>query len=223
MRTICPKNPYVLVRDDNPSVRIPAPCGSYSCPTCRGAKIFERVRLTAWGASVRSQCRMITLTKLPYPWQRARMQVRDWVRRVRKTYVLEMAWSIEENPKKTGYHAHALSHGEHMPTASLRRLWGERYVDVRMVSHHASDYMSKCATIAGYQVKQVEKHLEINGGRALHFTRGFLHGLTSREVLKILQGEYKWHLEHASTLSIEGIEEEADGLPPPEDYGEIPY
>jgi hypothetical protein len=196
--TICQKNPYWLVADDDPGMRIPASCMSYRCSICRDKKIRQRVRIAAYGASKADRLRLLTLTKVPEDWQHARAQLRDYVRRVRKAYSLEIAWALELNPKGTGVHAHALSHGEFIPTDRLREMWGGRFVDMRMASHHASGYMGKCLTMAGYASKSMADHLALNGGRAIHMSRGYLHGLTARQALKAMSSGKKWHLERAT-------------------------
>lgn len=195
---ICARSPYVLVRVDNPTIRIPRPCGTYKCPCCRPAKVNERVRVAAWGLSFHESIRHITLTRVPSNWQHARMQIRDLVRRIRKSYKLEWAWAIEENPRKTGYHAHAMQWGEYIPKHRLQTMWGERITYIRRVGEGAEGYLAKCAAVAGYLSKDIGQHLAINGGRAIHMTRGFLGGWTSREVLQEMSSGHRWRLEHAT-------------------------
>ena len=128
--------------------------------------------------------------------------MKDFVRRLRKHFALELAWSIEENPKGTGYHSHALQHGEYMQKERVQKMWGGRFIDIRRVEPGAMGYMAKCQQIAGYASKSTENHLIINGGRAIHLTRGYLHGLTSREVLREMSKGKKWHLVRATMEEI---------------------
>lgn len=204
---LCPKQPWVLVcRNDN-SVRVPLHCGCYRCDTCGAAKVHERVRLMVWAASKCPIVRMITLTRVPSSWQQARWQVRDLVRRLRKAYTIEMAWAIERNPKGTGFHLHAISHGEHIPKKRLKEMWGGRHIDVRAVDGHAEGYLTKCASVAGYLTKDRQQHLDLNGGRAVHFTRGFLHGWTSRQALQEMSGGNYWRLERPDVSRGEFVDE----------------
>jgi len=191
---ICPKHPYVLVRKDDPSVRVPKPCGSYQCETCLPAKLAERTRVMTWGATNADHVRLLTLTLLPQDWQRARMQVRDLVRRVRKRFKLEIAWAIEANPRGTGHHAHGVTHGEFIPGKEIQRMWGGRHVDIRLINPGVSGYATKCAMVSGYLTKNTQTHLTINGGRAVHMSRGFLHGLTAREVQSVLSKGHEWRV-----------------------------
>jgi hypothetical protein len=132
---------------------------------------------------------------------------------VRKKYDLEIAWALELNPKGTGVHAHALSHGEYIPSNRLRELWGGRFVDIRTASHHASGYMGKALTMAGYAAKSMEAHLELNGNRAIHMSRGYLHGKTARQALREMKSDKTWHLERATIQEIRGIGVGGEGLP----------
>lgn len=203
---ICPKSPYVLICRDKPALRIPRPCGSYKCLCCRPAKVQERARLAAWGASLADKLRFVTLTKAPADWQQARMQVRDLARRLRKAYLVEWAWAIEENPKKTGYHIHAMQWGDYIPKLRLREMWGGRWIDIRKADCEGTNYVTKCAKVAGYMSKHIEKHLLVNGGRALHFTRGYLHGMTSRGALKLMASPGMWRLDHATPEEMANVE-----------------
>lgn len=129
------------------------------------------------------------------------------VRRLRKRYRLEWAWAIEENPKKTGYHAHAIQWGEYLPQAELQEMWGGRIAHIMRVGKGTEGYLTKCAGVCGYMAKSIDRHLAVNGGRAIHMTRGYLGGWTSREVLQEMSSGKKWHIEHAT-------EEERNNLLP---------
>lgn len=199
---VCPKSPWWLVANDDPTLRLPRPCGTYRCSVCRAAKIRERLRVLVWGAARANRVRLVTLTQLPSDWQKARGQVRDLVRRLRAERKLEWGWSIEANPKGTGYHAHAIQWGDYLPQSWLQRKWGSRICHIMEVNKGAAGYLTKCAAVCGYLTKSMEEHLLVNGGRAVHLTRGFLHGRTSREVLKEMSSGRKWHLEHATAEEI---------------------
>lgn len=199
---ICPTHPYWLVNAAQPQIRVPAGCKSYRCAVCRPVKIRERIKLAAWGASRAHVLRMVTLTQIPEPWQLARQQVRDFLRRLRRSGTVEWAWTIERNPRGTGYHAHALSHGDYMRKELMRERWGGRFVDVRRVAATATGYLAKCQQLAGYQQKDADKHLEINGGRAIHMTRGYLHGRTAREALQEMSTGEEWYLSLATVDEI---------------------
>jgi len=218
---LCPKKPYWVVKDSDRTVRFPACCDSYRCLICVQAKVRQRVKLAAWGASKMDWLRFVTLTLAPPKWQQLRSQVRDFFRRARRTYVLEAAWTVERNPKGTGYHVHALTYGEHMPKERLEQMWGGRFVDIQAASLLASDYMAKLYRMAGYSTKLIAETLEMNGGRCLHMTRGYLHGRTAREALQEMSKGEEWHLESATMEERADIVALVDGLPACDEYGEI--
>lgn len=196
----CPKKPQDLVAVEDPALRFPASCDAYLCTVCGPRKAQQVAALMTWSARRCQRRRLLTLTGLPDDWQAARGQVRDYLRRLRSDgYRFEMAWAIERNPRGTGLHAHGLQHGDYVPQALLQERWGGRIVDVRgLRTPGAGVYAVKEALrVAGYVSKgatagnpeQLVEHLAVNGGRAAHMTRGFLHGLTKREALAELRKE----------------------------------
>lgn len=189
---VCPNHPWVLICESDPTKRVPLPCGTYKCDTCRPALIRRRCSVMAWGATQADRVRLVTLTLLPSDWQRARGQVRDLVRRIRKKWSLEWAWAIEPNPAGTGHHAHAIQWGDYLPQDALQDMWGGRIVHITAVRKSANGYIRKCAQVAGYVSKDVGNHLEANGGRPVHMTRGYLHGKTSRQVSQLLSDGEIW-------------------------------
>lgn len=216
---ICPTKPLLVVCDQSPDLRFPASCDRYGCTVCGPRKARQKAALMTWAARHADRCRLVTLTQLPttdhgaLDWQRARAQVRHWMFRVRREYPgWEMGWAIERNPRGTGFHAHGVQHGPFVPQAVLQERWGGRIVDIRALRRPAAGVyaVKEAVRVAGYTVKGgtenfdgLQEHLAINGHRAAHFTRGFLHGLTSREALSAISREQNdgeqrtWHLEPA--------------------------
>jgi hypothetical protein len=208
---LCPKRPVWVVCDQDPALRFPASCDAYYCPTCGPRKARTAAAALTWALRQVERRRLVTLTGLPDDWQRARAQVRDWLYRIRhEGYDFEMGWCIEQNPRLTGLHAHGCQHGDYVPQKLLQDRWGGRIVDVRALSRPGAGVyaMKEALRVAGYVAKgathdqaALEDHLERNGGRVLHTTRGYYHGLTKREALvevgrEFSQGEVRtWHLE----------------------------
>lgn len=169
---------------------------------CGQRKVVERLRVTIWGGSVRTYARKLDLTLVPDEWQHARAQIRDFARRVREHHNFEWAWAIEPNPAGTGHHLHAVCHGDFVPRKQLSAWWGDRRVWIEKVKSDAISYTQKCAKAVGYNSKNAIGHLDANGGRAVHMSRGFLHGLTSRQVLKLLAAERKWQRQSGYSTDI---------------------
>lgn len=208
---ICPRRPLLLVCDQHPERVVPASCDSYRCAICGARKARSKAALLTWACrqpvvwEEKNRPRLVTFTQLPtnedgtLNFQRARGQIRDTLYRLRQDYPrFEMGWSVEQNPRKTGFHAHGIQHGQYVPQKAIATAWGDRRVDIRALSRpEASQYAIKEATKAcGYILKngredftRLQGHLAINGGRAVHLTRGFLHGLTSRDALQAMRSE----------------------------------
>lgn len=209
---ICPKRPYVVVADDDPDLRYPASCDAYGCKVCGPRKAVEGAAVMTWAIRHADRSRLVTLTLAPENWQTRRQKVRDLGRSLRaRGYQWEVAWTTEPNPKGTGVHIHGIQHGaSKVPQAELQDTWGS-IVDIRAIRQDkakAVRYLTKEALrVTGYVVKNgtarhsdLEGHLDLNGGRAAHWSRGFLHGLTKREALAEIRKELgggearSWHL-----------------------------
>lgn len=200
---LCPRAPFWLISQKPTPIRVPAACGRYRCKLCGKRKVAERLRVTTWGGSVRRRPRKLDLTLVPDDWQTARMQIRDFARRMREHYRFEWAWAIEPNPAGTGHHLHAIVHGDYLDKWRIDELWGGRRTWIEEVKGDAIAYTQKCAKVVGYNSKQAMEHLEVNGGRAVHMSRGYLHGLSSREVLKLLSSGREWTKEIGVTADID--------------------
>jgi hypothetical protein len=92
--------------------------------------------------------------------------------------------------------------------------WGAGVRIQRVETGGVARYVTKEALrVAGYTVKgstasttadAMNAYLDLNGGRPLHWSRGYLHGLTKRQALNALRAELAdgevrtWHLEPAT-------------------------
>lgn len=141
--------------------------------------------------------RFVTLTQAPDSWQAVRQRMRTLTMRVRRAgYRCEWAWTVEKGAKTGMVHIHALQHGSYVPQAALQDLWG-RIVHVRAIrgARSAAGYaMKEAGRVAGYAMKgthaQLLDHLDLNGGRGCHLSRGYLRGKRTREVEQLLtQGQ----------------------------------
>lgn len=131
----------------------------------------------------------MTLTQAPDDWQALRQRVRTLTMRLRRDgYRTEWAWTVEHGSKSGMVHVHALQHGSYVPQRALEALWGRR-VDIRAIkgSQRVVNYaMKEAQRVAGYSLKGTHQdlltHLERNGGRACHYSRGYLRGERLRDV-----------------------------------------
>jgi hypothetical protein len=176
---------------ERPDLRFPAMCKTWRCEYCGSRKARQKAAILAWARPER----FITLTQAPDDWSALRKKVR-----VLKHELLgaglrfEVAWTVEEG-KETGMrHVHLLQHGDYVPQAQLQDRWG-RIADVRAIrgARKAVDYaMKEAVQVSGYAMKgaaDLDAHLDRNGGRGCHLSRGYLRGETQASVLDLLQRE----------------------------------
>lgn len=146
--------------------------------------------------------RFITLHDAPDTHPQRVIKMRNLKRSLAKDSIAwEAAWSAEPY-RRSGVHLHAVIHGpqvgtDHL-TSRIARTWGG--------SVHVSDIpKSRTVPSSRYLVKTFassrQQALELNGGRALHTTAGFHHGLTRREAAREMRAHRNagevlaWHLE----------------------------
>lgn len=188
--TRCPRTPFDLAAWDGRLLRFPAGCSTWACPWCGPQKGRRKAEIVAWARPER----FVTLTQAPADWQRCRQKVRKLTLKLRaEGYRTEGAWTVEKGKQTGMIHVHMLQHGDYIPQRTLAQLWGRR-VDIRRVSDAAgaARYTTKHAArrLASYTMKgagaDLAEHLDLNGGRGIHMSRQYLHGLRSAEVWRLL-------------------------------------
>lgn len=125
--------------------------------------------------------RFITLTLAPEDWQDVRRRMRDLVQHLRRQGIaVKWLWVVEEGSETGMKHIHAVQWGDFIPWRDLLAWWGAR-VEIQ-ASRDAFDYLGK--NIIRYLGKgldgdrdAIEGHMNLNGGRAAHWSRGFFNGL----------------------------------------------
>lgn len=197
----CPKTAYDVVAREDPERRFPAGCDAWYCEWCGPRVARRKLRVISWARPER----FLTLTQAPEVWPALRQKVRTLKHElVKRGYSCEWAWCVERGPKTGMIHVHALQHGSYVPQAELQRLWG-RIVHISAIHHGrgAETYALKGAADR-YALKgatgapdALTEHLNLNGGRGVHFSRGFLRGLTTDQVLELLRSreeQFTWVL-----------------------------
>lgn len=211
---ICPKRPYWVVAKEKPDLRYPASCDAYRCGICGPRKAEQSAAIMTWAIREARRrglrTRLITGTQAPEEWQQRRQKVRDLRRwAVDELGVeFEMGWATERGGQTGMIHVHGIQHGsQKVPQKALQARWGA-IVDIRQVRTPAAGVyaVKEALRVAGYvskgatDVATLSDHLDLNGGRAAHWTRGFLFGLTKREALAQVRAEqadgevYTWGL-----------------------------
>jgi hypothetical protein len=125
--------------------------------------------------------RFITLTLAPREWQDVRQRMKDLVRFLRSRGIrVNWLWVVEEGSETGMKHIHAVQWGDFIPWRDLLGWWGARV----QIEHAdaAVGYLGK--NVVRYLGKgldgdreAIEGHMNLNGGRAAHWTRGFYAGL----------------------------------------------
>jgi hypothetical protein len=190
----CPRVDLDVVALEEPELRFPAMCKTWRCVVCGPRKARQKVAVIAWAEPQR----FVTLTLAPTTWQACRGKVRHLVEEVRGDgFRWEMAWTVERGTVSEDlHHVHGLQHGDYVPQRQLERRWGAR-VDIRAIkgARKVAGYaMKEALMVAGYALKgerKLEDHLDLNGGRGVHLTRGYLHGRRTDEVLEELRGQLR--------------------------------
>lgn len=183
---------------DGRLLRVPAGCSTWRCDWCGPQKGRRKAEIVAWAEPTR----FVTLTQAPDDWQRLRQKVRKLTLTLRSAgHDLEWAWTVERGSRTGMIHVHALQHGSYIPQRELQDRWGHR-VDIRRISDvdGAARYTTKHASrrVVGYTMKHtgddLQRHLDLNGGRGVHLSRGYLHGRRSAEVWNLLHppSALKW-------------------------------
>ena len=193
---------YLAWLDPLSGVLEPYRCRTLTCAQCGAYSARERALVASWAQKRVEWTRLVTLTKLPttgdaLDWDRTRHQVRDLTRRIRAAGLTwEWAWAVEANPGGTGFHLHGVQHGSYIAQRQLETMWGGRRVDIRAVQRErAASYITKeIATVCAYTTKSagdggVGHHLALNGGRPLHWSRRYLHGMRYRTALSAMHEE----------------------------------
>jgi hypothetical protein len=103
-----------------------------------------------------ARVRFITLTRAPEGWQDTRTAVFRWLERLRRAgYSMHVLWVVEKGDDTGMKHVHAVQWGDFIPKGVVR-------------------YVAKGIDGDG---ESVEQHMNLNGGRAAHWSREFFGGM----------------------------------------------
>lgn len=100
----------------------------------------------------------------------------------------EQAWTLEQGAAGN-LHVHVLQKGDYVPQTVAQEVWGG-IVNIKAVkgARGAAGYALKEAQrVSGYALKDADGdglvgHLDLNGGRLVHLSRGYLGGETQAQV-----------------------------------------
>jgi hypothetical protein len=125
--------------------------------------------------------RFITLTRAPEGWQATRDAMRRWLERLRRDgYTMHVLWVVEKGSDTGMKHVHVIQWGDFIPKEVLSASWPHGTTQIE-AARAAVDYLAK--GVLRYVAKgidgdpeSVEDHMNLNGGRAAHWSREFFAG-----------------------------------------------
>jgi hypothetical protein len=182
----CPNRLGYVMLDYASGTYRPARCQRLACPYCVRSEAMIRAA-AIWLAKPRRAIRVSLVADPgdPDPWPTVRYRMN----KLREHYgrlvgdLGEWCYSVEPNPRGTGYHAHAWQHGpgkvdaQALDECAARA--GAGFCKVETVHHagQASQYGLKALRGSGYALKgtddDADTFLRVNGGRLTHQSRGF--------------------------------------------------
>lgn len=133
--------------------------------------------------NVPGRARFITLTQAPEGWENTRAAIKVWLRNLRRRGYDMQTLTVVEKGSETGMkHVHAVQWGDYVPKEELSESWPYGHTQIE-AARAASDYLAK--GVVRYVAKgldgdgrSIEEHMNLNGGRAAHWTRGFFGGMS---------------------------------------------
>lgn len=172
----------------------PARCGRLACPYC--VRVEAMIRAAAiWYANPRRAIRVSLVADEgdPNPWPTIKQRMnrtREFYKRITGHSLGEWTWHAEQNPRVTGFHAHAWQHGSRfidapaLDVASQRAGAGWCKVETIRSVKQAATYGLKGVGGLGYGLKGADEdpteYLRINGGRLSHQSTGFFRSEAGR-------------------------------------------
>lgn len=195
---VCPKKQRCLVSQTT-GIMVAQSCEAYQCEICGPRKARRLAMAASWaiGPETVDRGRFLTLTMPPDHWETTWDQLRQKARNykrylARRGYRLEWFWTVERGAKNGALHVHALQHGDYIPQTEASDVWGGHvYLEAIAPNERVSRYVLKQAgRVAGYALKDAGEdtyraHLDLNGGRVAHWSRGFFHGKTLDEAFAV--------------------------------------
>ena len=125
--------------------------------------------------------RFITLTRAPEGWEETRQAVNVWLQYLRRLgYVMHVLWVVEKGSETGMKHVHAIQWGDFIPKETLSASWPYGMTQIEG-ARAATNYLAK--GVVRYVAKgldgdgeAIEDHMNLNGGRAAHWSREFFAG-----------------------------------------------
>lgn len=158
-------------------------CKNARCRRCSrqvSAQTFALARRALDGID---HTRFITLTRAPEGWDQTRQAVKSWLLHLRREGIeMNALWVVEKGEQTGMKHLHAVQWGDYVPKELLEESWPHGSTRIEG-ARAATDYLGK--GVLRYVAKgldgdgeSIESHMNLNGGRAAHWSRGFFAGMS---------------------------------------------
>lgn len=163
-------------------------CKNARCRRCSRQVSAQTFALARRALEPIEHVRFITGTRLPEGWEPTRQAVRTWLQNLRRQgYEMNVLWVVERGDDTGMKHFHAVQHGDFIPKNVLDESWPYGWNEIEG-ARAATDYLGKgVIRYVGKNLdgngEDIEAHMNLNGGRAAHWSRGFFGGL-SREAYR---------------------------------------
>lgn len=157
-------------------------CKNARCRRCSRQVSAQTFALARRALEPIDRVRFITLTQAPEGWEPTRQAVRTWHQNLRRNGYEMNTLSVVERGEGGMKHVHAVQWGDFIPKSVLDESWPYGFNEIE-AARAATDYLAK--GVIRYVAKEldgdgdsIESHMNLNGGRAAHWSRGFFGGLS---------------------------------------------
>jgi hypothetical protein len=162
-------------------------CKNARCLNCSrrvSARTFALARRVADHEADRDGwVRFITLTQAPEGWEETRKAMRLWLKHLRRQgYAMHVLWVVEKGEETGMKHVHVIQRGDFIPKDVLSASWPHGHTQIQAARKAAADYLAK--GVVKYVAKGIDgdgegitEHMNLNGGRAAHWSREFFLGV----------------------------------------------
>lgn len=183
----CPLEDAVSFDRTNGEIVFRPTCKNARCRRCSrqvSARTFALARrLADIHSADGTWLRFITLTQAPEGWEATRQAMWTWLQHLRRLgYVMHVLWVAERGSDTGMKHVHVIQWGDFIPITALEESWPHGSTQIAAARRAATDYLSK--GVIKYVAKELDgddagilQHMNLNGGRAAHWSREFFLGV----------------------------------------------
>lgn len=156
-------------------------CKNARCRRCSRQVSAQTFALARRALEPVDRVRFMTLTQAPEGWEETRQAMKVWNLNLRRRgYANRCLWVVEKGSETGMKHVHAVQWGDYIPKAELSASWAYGHTQIEG-ARAATNYLAK--GVVRYVAKgldgdssSIEEHMNLNGGRAAHWSRDFFAG-----------------------------------------------